>query len=200
MNKEKIEKIAEDLLSVLVEDGYDGSEEDLQDTPKRVAKAWAEMLDGYTNHDELNVGFLTATDNLMVVHNEINFESICEHHLLPFYGVVHIAYIPQKGGRVLGVSKLPRLVKKYSHRLQLQERMTHQIADTLNQLMNAEGVMVVVEAFHSCEALRGVKSSGILSTSVLRGAFANKPEAKMEALMMMYKDSSYLPASEEDYS
>lgn len=165
--------------------GEDTAREGLQETPGRAAKAWLELTSGYG----VDVAALLKTfdsdgyDEMVVVGN-IPFASLCEHHLLPFTGHAHVVYIPN--GRIVGLSKIPRLVDAYSHRLQVQERMTIQIADALQENLDPLGVMVVLEATHMCATLRGVKKAGtVMKTSAIRGALKDKPEARAEALALI---------------
>jgi GTP cyclohydrolase I len=162
-------KIQAAVLSIIKAVGEDPRREGLRGTPRRVADSLEELLQGYSADAKhvLEVEFDHTSG--MVVAKNIDFFSLCEHHLLPFYGVVHLGYLP--GKKVVGVSKLARLVDVYSKRLQLQERMTKQIADGLYDNLKPTGVMVVVEAKHLCMMMRGVKSRGTVVTSEIRGAF-----------------------------
>lgn len=157
--------------------GEDPKRNGLIDTPKRMVKAWDEMLGGYyQNPDDLLTWFIDDTDE-MVVLKGIEFYSTCEHHLLPFYGTAAVGYIPT--GRVLGISKLARLVDVFARRLQVQERLTRQVGEFLEQ--HTEHVAVHVEAVHMCMMARGVKQQGSsLVTNYLTGAFRDKPEARQE--------------------
>ncbi len=168
MDKKKIENA---VLSIIKAIGEDPRREGLRGTPRRVADSLEELLGGYTTDPKrvLEVEFDHASG--MVVAKNIDFFSLCEHHLLPFYGVVHLGYLP--GKKVVGISKLARLVDVYSKRLQLQERMTKQIADGLYENLKPAGVMVVVEAKHLCMMMRGVKNRGTVVTSEIRGAFVS---------------------------
>lgn len=179
--------VLENAFRALLEsiDGID--EEALQNTPRRAALFYQEFLTGYRENAELGVCFDVETLGDMVISRHIPFESLCQHHLLPFYGYASIGYITGRG-KVVGVSKLARLVHKYSHRLQIQEAMTSQIADELwnnvKGTSNTGGVMVVVRAVHLCEKIRGVKSDGEMITSAVRGVFEVKPEARDEFLKL----------------
>lgn len=169
----------EDILDGVLPDGsYPGVEE----TPERAAKAMREMTSGYsTDIAALFKTFDSEGYNELVAAVDIPFASLCEHHALPFLGRAHVIYIPD--GRVIGLSKIPRLVDAFSRRLQLQERMTQQIADTMVEYLAPAGVMVVVEAEHACATIRGVRKAGMLMrTSAVRGAFADNPESRAEAL------------------
>lgn len=150
--------------------GEDPDREGLRDTPTRVAKAWKEILNGLNEdpRDYLCTQFEAGTDELVLVR-DIVFHSVCEHHLLPFYGRAHVGYIP-RGGRVTGLSKLARVVEGYSRRPQVQERLTAQIADAIDEVLHPQGVIVVIEAEHMCMSMRGVSKPGSSTvTSALRG-------------------------------
>ncbi|OKL48693.1 GTP cyclohydrolase I FolE [Boudabousia marimammalium] len=149
-----VEQAVTDLLKAL---GEDPTRPGLVDTPKRVAKAWQEMLNGQAAEpvQQLETVFESHHSDLVIVR-DIGFESVCEHHLLPFKGVAHIGYIP-RDGKVVGLSKLARLVDGYAHRLQLQEKLTNQIADALQEALDPIGVGVVMEAEHTCMSVRGVR-------------------------------------------
>ncbi len=176
MNKEKIRELIAQLLVELGEDPY---REGLRDTPERVADLYEEVLSGYHSNSELDVAFAEPSD--FVMQRDIPFYSMCEHHLLPFFGKVHIAYQPN--GKVIGISKLSRLVEKYARRLQLQERMTDQIAAEL-QATGVLGAMIVVEGEHLCLRMRGVKSNGVTVTSKARGSF-NDPMVRTRIFDLM---------------
>lgn len=155
--------------------GEDCQREGLVNTPKRVVKAWKELFEGYTKDPKeiLNVGFQEGSCEEMVILKDSPFYSTCEHHLLSFFGTVSIGYLPED--KVVGISKLSRLVKVFSRRMQIQERMTSQIADTLMDVARPKGVMVLVEAKHLCMAIRGVRESGSsMITSAIRGAFEDE--------------------------
>ena len=159
----------EDILRLL---GEDPTREGLVKTPKRVARAWAELTRGY-DEDPIAIlrsALFSETYHNMVVVRDIEFYSLCEHHLLPFFGKVHIAYIPN--GEITGLSKLARIVDTFSHRLQVQERMTQEIAHCIQEALNPQGVMVVVEARHLCMQMRGVAKQGAYTTTMHHiGAF-----------------------------
>ena len=162
-----------------------------EETPKRVAKMWEELLSGYSKNPEeiLSKQFDVKASaeegtNGVVIVKDIPFFSQCEHHLVPFYGKVHIAYIPRN--RVVGLSKFARLVECYGRRLQVQERLTKQIADAINQYLDPIGVMVVIEAEHMCMTMRGIQKPGTKTvTSRVSGVFFDKPEARTEALELL---------------
>ena len=152
--------------------GEDPEREGLEKTPERVSRMYSEILAGYqTNLDELVNGAIFSTGNQdMVVVRDIQFFSMCEHHLLPFFGKAHVAYIPN--GKIIGLSKIPRLVEMYARRLQVQERMTHQIAETLESILHPLGVAILVEGYHLCAMMRGVRQSEAnLATSCMSGVF-----------------------------
>lgn len=150
--------------------GEDPDREGLRDTPGRVARAWGEILRGLDEdpRDYLRTQFEAGTDELVLVR-DIVFHSVCEHHLLPFFGRAHVGYIP-RGGRVTGLSKLARVVEGYARRPQVQERLTAQIADAIDEVLSPQGVIVVIEAEHMCMSMRGVAKPGSSTvTSALRG-------------------------------
>jgi len=171
---------------LLVELGEDPDREGLARTPKRVEKALRFLTSGYSaNIDEvLNDALFTVDYNEMVIVKDIDFYSLCEHHLLPFFGKCHIAYIPST--RVIGLSKIPRLVDVFSRRLQIQERLTNQIADTIREKISPLGVAVVIEATHLCMSMRGVeKQNSFAVTSAMHGAFRNNARTRMEFLELI---------------
>ena len=160
--------------------------EGLLDTPKRVEKALRFLTSGYTADVDatLNNALFAVDYNEMVIVRDIDFYSLCEHHLLPFFGTCHVAYIPQ--GRVLGLSKIPRLVDIYARRLQIQERLTNQIAETLRAKVDPLGVAVVMEATHLCMAMRGVeKQNSCAVTSAMLGVFRDDARTRMEFLELI---------------
>ena len=164
-------RIAAAVREILAAIGEDPDRDGLLDTPERVARAWGELVGGYGRDAEelLGTTFDIAHDEMVLV-KDIEVVSLCEHHLLPFTGVAHVAYIPSADGRVTGLSKLARLVELYARRLQVQERLTTQIADALVEHLGARGVMVVVEAEHTCMTMRGVRKPGSRTvTSAVRG-------------------------------
>jgi len=161
--------------------GEDPTREGLLKTPQRVARAYDELLGGYRiNPTKLLNGALFSVDYTdMVIVRDIEFASLCEHHMLPFYGHAHVAYIPN--GKVIGLSKIPRVVDMFARRLQVQERMTHQIADFLQQVLDPCGVAVVLEGVHMCAMIRGVKKmDSSMTTSAMLGVFANNPTTRGE--------------------
>jgi GTP cyclohydrolase I len=170
------------VLSALKLEPHDGT----ADTPRRAACALLELTAGYhVNPDELVRTFEERHDEVVAVSG-VAFWSLCEHHLLPFHGRAHVAYIP--AGKVVGLSKIPRVIDAYARRLQVQERLTQEIADCLQRNLDPVGVMVVLEAEHLCMSIRGVQRPGAITrTSVTRGAFRDKPEAREEALALFGK-------------
>jgi len=172
--------------AILREIGEDTTREGLRDTPRRVADMYAELTEGYSMNPKEILSKEWNEVTGMVVAKDIDFFSLCEHHLLPFYGKVHIGYIPSKA--VVGLSKLVRLVDCFSKRLQLQERMTKQIADALNDNLHPHGVVVVVQARHLCMQMRGVKSGAGIFTSEIRGRF-ERFETRNEFFEMLRKEA-----------
>ncbi len=180
INKEKIEGLVENLLEEI---GEDSQREGLLRTPHRVAKAYEFLTSGYHMDIEtvLNKAIFTEDYNEMVIVKDIDFYSMCEHHMLPFYGKVHVAYIPN--GKIVGLSKIPRIVEVFSRRLQVQERMTQQIADTINHYLEPKGVAVVSEARHMCMMMRGVqKQNSSATSSAMHGLFRNDMRTRNEFL------------------
>jgi GTP cyclohydrolase I len=171
------------IRQLLAELGENPSREGLLDTPKRVEKSFRFLTSGYAADVDavLNNALFTVDYNEMVIVKDIDFYSLCEHHLLPFFGKCHVAYIPQ--GRVLGLSKIPRLVEIYARRLQVQERLTNQIAETLREKVRPLGVGIVVEASHLCMSMRGVeKQNSVAVTSAMLGVFQHDARTRMEFL------------------
>ncbi len=161
--------------------GEDTKREGLDRTPERVEKAWHYLTSGYTQdvNTVLNDALFVEDYDEMVVVKDIDFFSLCEHHLLPFIGKCHVAYMPKR--KIVGLSKIPRLVEMYSRRLQVQERLTTQIASTLDEVLKPRGVAVVVEAIHLCMLMRGVeKQNSKAVTSAMLGAFRDRPETRAE--------------------
>ena len=170
----------------MTELGEDPDREGLLRTPTRVEKALTFLTSGYSaNIDEvLNDALFTVDYSEMVIVKDIDFYSLCEHHLLPFFGKCHIAYIPSN--RVIGLSKIPRLVDVFSRRLQIQERLTSQIAETIQEKITPLGVAVVIEATHLCMSMRGVeKQNSFAVTSAMQGAFRNNARTRMEFLELI---------------
>ncbi len=184
-NLERIERLVRDLL---IEIGEDPRREGLLETPKRVAAALTYLTSGYkTDEDALiNQAIFKQETTSMVVVKDIEVYSLCEHHLLPFYGRCHIGYIPR--GKVFGISKLARLVDMYARRLQIQERLTEQIAYAIKESINADGVGVMIEARHLCMMMRGVEkqNSSFVTSSVL-GVFRTNPATREEFLSIIHR-------------
>lgn len=174
----EFENCVKKMLEIM---GEDPNREGLLNTPKRVAKAYKFITQGYKQSplEILGDAMFQSSNNEMVLIKDIEFYSICEHHLLPIIGRAHVAYIPD--GKVVGLSKIPRMVNIYARRLQIQEQMTEQIAQALQEAINPKGVGVVVEARHMCMEMRGVqKINSITTTSALRGSFIKNPETRKE--------------------
>lgn len=180
MDLDKIQRATTKILEGI---GENPEREGLLRTPSRVAKAYGEILAGYRmNPEELvNNALFTVDYDEMVIVRGIEFYSMCEHHMLPFYGIVHVAYIPS--GKVIGLSKIPRVVEMFSRRLQVQERMTIQIADFIQETLHPKGVAVVTEGKHLCMMMRGVKKQDAsMTTSQMLGAFREQISTRMEFL------------------
>lgn len=176
----KIEKSVENILLGI---GEDPQREGLLRTPHRVAKAYKELTVGYDMDvkEIINDALFTVEYNEMVVVTNIEFYSLCEHHLLPFHGQAHIAYIPNN--KVVGLSKIPRIVNMFARRLQVQEKMTQQIAETIQETLNPQGVGVVIKGHHMCMSMRGVqKEQAQMTTSALLGSFQTNPSTRSEFL------------------
>lgn len=168
--------------------GEDPSREGLVETPKRVVKSWAELYAGYQQDptEILSTCFEDGACDEMVILKDIDFSSMCEHHILPFRGKAHVAYVP--AGKVVGLSKLARLVDCYAKRLQIQEKMTQQIADAINGTLKPKGVAVVIEAHHQCMSCRGVgKAGATMITSSMLGIFRDGGSARSEFLSLIKK-------------
>ena len=178
-NEAEIKKAVTAIIKAI---GEDPKREGLVDTPRRVAEMYGELFMGLgvDPKQELAVGYELGHREMVIVR-DIPFYSMCEHHLLPFYGVVHIGYIPNADGRVVGLSKLARVVEIIASRPQIQERLTTDIADAIMEGLKPSGVAVVVQAEHMCMIMRGVKKPGSnIITSAIRGAFSNKAETRAE--------------------
>ena len=177
------ETIEKSVRDILVSIGEDPEREGLVKTPHRVARAYGELLEGYRTDPIKLVNGATFKANYdeMVIVRDIEFNSLCEHHMLPFLGRAHVAYLPK--GEVIGLSKIPRIVDMFSRRLQIQEKMTRQIADFLNTLLEPRGVAVIMEAVHMCSMIRGVeKHDARMTTSCMLGAFRNSEATRVEFL------------------
>jgi GTP cyclohydrolase IA len=181
-----LDLIAQGVRLILEGLGEDPERAGLQETPRRVAEMFAELTAGMREDPHAHVVPLPGDKHdEMVIVKDISIASLCEHHLAPFVGKCHIAYIP-KDGRILGISKLARLAETFSRRLQLQERLTTDIANTLYQGLKPVGVMVVIEAEHTCMTLRGVRKSGATTvTSAVLGGFRNDPRTRAEAMALI---------------
>jgi GTP cyclohydrolase IA len=180
------ERIKKAVLEILKAVGEDPDREGLKATPERVARMYAELLSGMREdpQEHLKSAFTENYDEIVLLR-DIPFYSICEHHLMPFIGKAHVAYLP--AGNVLGVSKLARIVDCFAKRLQLQERLTAQIADSLMKGLKPLGVAVVLEASHSCMTIRGIKKPGsIMVTSAVRGTFKKDPRSRSEVLSLIH--------------
>jgi len=181
-------RIEKAVLEILEAIGENPLREGLKDTPQRVARMYAELLAGaHQDPAEHLTSIFTEKYDEIVLLRDIPFNSICEHHLMPFIGKAHVAYLPD--GKILGISKLARIVDTFARRLQLQERMTDQIADFLMQRLSPKGVSVVLEASHSCMTIRGIRKPGaVMVTSALRGIFKKDPRSRSEVLTLMHVD------------
>lgn len=183
------ERIKKAVREILLAVGEDAEREGLKKTPERVARMYTELLGGM--HEDvkkhLNSKFTEKYDEVVLLR-DIPFYSICEHHLMPFIGSAHVAYLPT--GAVLGVSKLARIVDCFARRLQTQERLTFQIADFLMESLKSQGVAVILEASHSCMTIRGIKKPGsVMVTSALRGLFRKDPRSRNEVLSLMHNSN-----------
>ena len=175
------------VTSIIKSIGEDPAREGLRDTPRRVAEMYAELFMGLEMNpkEELIVGFEEGHRE-MVILRDIPFYSMCEHHLLPFYGTVHVGYLPNASGRVVGASKLARVVEIFAKRPQIQERMTTQIADAIVDGLQPDGVGVIVQAEHLCMIMRGIKKPGsAIVTSALRGTFRHRKEPRAEFFSLL---------------
>jgi GTP cyclohydrolase I len=181
INKKKVVKLIRELL---IELGEDPDREGLLGTPGRMADMYEEIFGGYKMDAELDVSFSEETD--VIIAKDIQFYSMCEHHMLPFFGKIHVAYVPS--GKVFGVSKLVRLVEKYSRRLQIQERLTKQVADELLG-MGVKGALVIAEGEHLCMKMRGVRNDSSITTIAHRGIMEQK-EMREHVLALIYNPRS----------
>ena len=183
----KIEKLTRELLGEI---GENMDREGLLKTPKRVARSWEFFSRGYSQNieDIINGAVFSEDANDMVIVRDIEFFSLCEHHLLPFFGKAHVGYIPN--GKVIGLSKIPRIIDMYARRLQVQERLTHQIADAIKNVLDPKGVAVVMEGRHMCMQMRGVeKQNSFASTSAMAGQFKSSAETRSEFLSIINRRS-----------
>ena len=183
LNKKRIEKIIRQLL---IEIGENPNREGLIDTPRRISEMYEEIFSGYRMDSQLDISF--SEESHAIIAKDIHFYSICEHHMLPFFGKITVAYIPS--GKVFGLSKLARLVEKYSRRLQIQERLTKEIA---NEIMNmgVKGVLIVAEGEHLCMKMRGVKNGSLIMTMAYRGILQQK-ELRENLLSLIYTPKAEL--------
>jgi GTP cyclohydrolase I len=185
----KVSELEEIVARMLEAVGEDPQREGLLRTPHRVAKALEFLTGGYTKDiaRELNGAVFNEKYSEMVIVKDIDFFSMCEHHMLPFYGKAHVAYIPN--GKIIGLSKMPRIVDVFSRRLQVQERLTQQIAETLYTTLNPQGVAVVMEARHMCMIMRGVeKQNSVATTSAMLGVFREDDKTRQEFLALIKKE------------
>lgn len=184
MDKPRIEAAVKEILFAI---GEDPSREGLLDTPKRIAKMYEEIFSGLNEDpsEHLKVNFSEENHEELVLVKDIPFYSVCEHHFVPFFGTAHIGYIP-RGGRLTGLSKLARVLDTVAKRPQLQERITSTIADTVQEALDPQGVIVVVEAEHMCMTMRGIKKPGSRTiTSAVRGIFKTDAKARSEAMSLI---------------
>jgi len=180
---DNIEKITKELL---LEIGEDPKREGLIKTPLRVSKSWKYLTSGYsqTIEDIVNGAIFSVENENMIIVKDINYYSLCEHHLLPFMGRVHVGYIPN--GKVLGLSKIPRIIDIFARRLQLQEQLTHQIAESISNFLNPKGVGIVIEGEHLCMRMRGVqKQNATMQTSSMTGIFRKEEKTREEFLNLI---------------
>jgi len=180
---DNIEKLTKDLL---LEIGEDPKREGLLKTPHRVSKSWKFLTSGYsqTINDVVNGAIFSVENEDMIIVKDINYYSLCEHHLLPFMGRVHVGYIPN--GKVLGLSKIPRIIDIFARRLQLQEQLTQQIAESISDFLNPKGVAVVIEGEHLCMRMRGVqKQNATMQTSSMTGIFRKEEKTREEFLNLI---------------
>ena len=192
MTEDKMRNIESLTKSLLKELGEDPKREGLIKTPLRVAKAWEYLSQGYNQNVEklINNAIFSENYDQMVVVKDIEFYSMCEHHLLPFFGHAHIAYIPN--GKIIALSKIQRLVDMFARRLQVQERMTQEIANSLNDALNPSGVAIIIEAQHMCMQMRGVeKKKSYMSTSSMVGIFRSDNKTRKEFLDIIKLDKKF---------
>ena len=181
--KKRLEELTEELLGLI---GEDSTRQGLIKTPERVAESWKFLSQGYHQNlnEIINEAIFDESAKDMIIVKDIEFYSLCEHHLIPFYGKAHVGYIPN--GKIIGLSKIPRIIDFYSRRLQVQERLTNQIATCIQDLLNPKGVAVIMEGRHFCMLMRGVqKQNSIASTSSMLGAFKDKSTTRNEFLKLV---------------
>ena len=184
VDEERIERAIHEILAAI---GEDVSRDGIKNTPERVARMYAEVFQGLAEDpaDHLTVTFEAGHDEMVMV-KDIPLYSMCEHHLVPFIGTAHVAYIPNDDGRITGLSKLARVVEGYAKRPQVQERLTTQIADAVERVLEPKGVLVVIEAEHLCMSMRGVRKPGTTTvTSSVRGLFRSDPRTRAEAMNLI---------------
>ena len=189
VDRQRVAALVRELLEAI---GEDPSREGLTETPRRVAEMYVELFEGIEADpgEHLRVTFEAGHDEIVMVR-DIPFTSLCEHHLVPFIGHAHVAYLPGAHGRITGLSKMARLVEGYARRLQVQERMTTQIVEAMERELTPRGSIVVLEAEHFCLSMRGVKKSGITTvTSAVRGVFRDDPAYRAEALQYIHQRRS----------
>jgi GTP cyclohydrolase I len=189
INEAAIRKATKEIIKAI---GEDPTREGLAETPRRVAEMYSELFSGMSMDptEELYVGYELGHREMVIV-KDIPFYSMCEHHLLPFFGIVHIGYIPDQSGRVVGISKLARVVEIIARRPQIQERMTTQIADAIDAGISPQGVAVVVQAEHMCMVMRGVKKPGSnIITSAIRGGFRRKAASRAEFFSLIQNNNN----------
>ncbi len=189
INEAAIRKATKEIIKAI---GEDPTREGLVETPRRVAEMYSELFSGMSMDptEELTVGYELGHREMVIV-KDIPFYSMCEHHLLPFFGQVHIGYIPDQTGRVVGISKLARVVEIIARRPQIQERMTTQIADAIDAGISPQGVAVVVQGEHMCMVMRGVKKPGSnIITSAIRGAFRRKAASRAEFFSLIQNNNN----------
>ncbi len=189
VDQPRVQRLIRDLLDAI---GEDPDREGLVDTPRRVADMYVELFEGLEADpgEHLRVTFEEGHDEMVMVR-DIPFTSLCEHHLVPFMGLAHVAYLPGSEGRIAGLSKMARLVEGFARRLQVQERLTTQIVEAMERELQPEGSIVVVEAEHFCMSMRGVKKSGVTTvTSAVRGVFRDDAAYRAEALQYIHQRRS----------
>lgn len=189
MNKtDKQQEMARSMISMQLDYiGENPNREGLKDTPRRVVKMWDEIFQGY-NQDPTSIftTFDSGGYDQIVLLKDIELYSMCEHHMLPFFGKAHIAYVPGENGKVIGISKLARLVDIYAKRLQIQERIGKQVTSALMEHLEAAGAACIIEATHMCMRMRGVaKQNSVMTTSSMKGVFMDKPEARNELMALI---------------
>jgi GTP cyclohydrolase I len=189
VDRARVERLVAELLDAI---GDDPSRDGLRETPRRVADMYVELFEGLDEDpgEHLRVTFEAGHDEMVMVR-DIPFTTLCEHHLVPFTGVAHVAYLPGPDGRITGLSKMARLVEGFARRLQVQERMTTQIVDAMETELRPRGSMVVIEAEHFCMSMRGVKKAGTSTvTSAVRGVFRDDAAYRAEALQYIHQPRS----------